>query len=308
MYKPNLLNTKIFISIVFSFLVLTTFSQSYKYIYYLDKDLSSISKEKAVIIGKGYVDNGSFILDCFLKITGNKIASATLTDSTLSTLHGMFTTYYDDMKIESAGNYFENEMDGVWKYWDTGGLLTDSMIYSHGIRLAYGMYKYYFLKPTLKQLVFNPTLKDTLNWYRYSFTDSLKNTFTEKEVGLKDGKEKIRFQVNFIGNRGLLKEYDSTGTVKSDSVFTRELQEANFVGGEDGWRNFLRKTLNPNVPVDNGAPDGKYTVIIKFIVNPDGTLEDIKPEMDPGYGMAAEAMRVLKNSSKFNFFKTKLIS
>ncbi len=294
------MNTKILATIIFSFLALKTVSQSYKFLYNLDKNLSSTSKEKAVIIGKGYESDGKLILDCFLKTTGNKILSATVKDSSLSTLHGMFKTYYDNMKIESAGNYFENDMEGVWKYWDKDGYLTDSVVYKNGVRVAYGKYEYYFVKPSIKQLLLNPYATSTLNWYSYNFTDSLKNTFTEKQVGIKDGKERIMFQADFMGNRGLLKEYDSTGAITAtDSVFTRKLQEAEFSSREDEWRNYLRKNLDPMVPVKNKAPAEKYTVVISFIVNPDGTISDIKAENDPGYGMVEEAIRVIKKSGKW---------
>jgi protein TonB len=72
------------------------------------------------------------------------------------------------------------------------------------------------------------------------------------------------------------------------------LVEPTFPGGEDAWRNYLRKTLDPTVPAVNNSPDGKYTIIMKFVVNPDGTLSEIKPDNDPGYGMVEEARRVLK--------------
>lgn len=290
---------KIFAGIVFLFLALRCECQNYKFVYYLDKDLSSVSKQKAEIIAKAYEQDGRLLLNCFLKSTGKMIITAGIKDSALSALHGIFRTYYEDMKIESEGNYNENEMDGIWKYWNTDGHLTDSMIYRQGIRVAYATYKYSFSKPGFKQLLLNPKLEDTLTWYRYTFTDSLKNTFLEKEVGVKNGKEKIIFQADFIGNRGLVKLYDSTGGVKTDSVFTRELLEAEFIGGEQAWRDFLRKNLNPMVLVDNHAPDGKYTVILKFIVYSDGTLGEIQAESDPGYGTVNEAIRVLKSSPKW---------
>ncbi len=293
-YKPKQLNTKILVTLIFSFFALKIFSQSYKFLYHLDKDLSSTSKEKAVIIGKAYEQDGKLILDCFLKTTEQKILSATVKDSTLSALHGMFKTYYDDMKLESAGFYVENDMDGVWKYWDKNGFLTDSMIYKNGIRIAYANYEYYFSKPTLEQFFFRDSLRSANYSYFYSFTDSLKNTFEEKQVSVINGKPKTDFEANFIGDRGLFKEYDSTGAVKADSVFTKKMQEAEFAGGEDEWRNFLRKTLNANVPANNNAPSGKYTIIMTFIVNPNGTLSNIKAESDPGYGMVEEAKRVLK--------------
>lgn len=291
---------KIVTCIVFLFLLaVRSESQDYKFVYYLDKDLSSVSEQKAEIIAKAYEQDGHLLLNCFLKSTGKMIITAGIKDSALSALHGIFRTYYEDMKIESEGNYNENEMDAVWKYWNTDGHLTDSMIYRQGIRVAYATYKYSFSKPTFKQLFLNPKLKDTLIWYRYSFTDSLKNTFTEKEVRFKDGKGKLDFEVTFIGERGLLKEYDSTGMVKTDSVFNRQLVEPVFPGGEDGWRNFLRTTLNANVPALNNAPEGKYTVIIGFYVDKNGLLDGIRPENDPGFGMAAEAIRVFKTSPKW---------
>ena len=299
MFKPKLLNIKIFAAIVFSFFTLKTLSQSYKFIYYLDKDLSSIAKEKAVIIGKGYEQNGSFILDCFLKATGKKIITATVKDSLLSELQGPFKTYYDNMKLESEGNYVESEMDGVWKYWNEDSLMTDSVVYSKGVRIAYANHQYYYSRPTLGQLFSTDRLKSTLYAYTYSFTDSLKNTFIEKNFIINNGKTRINYEVSFIGQRGLLKQYDSTGSVKTDSVFTKTQQEAEFAGGEDGWRNFLRTNLNANVPADNNAPSGKYTIIVRFIVNKLGILDDIKPENDPGYGMAKEAIRVVSKSGKW---------
>lgn len=288
------MRNKLFVCIFLIFLASRSESQNYKYIYYLDKDLSSVSKKNATIIAKAYEQDGHLLLDCFQKTTGKKIITAGIKDSALSALHGLFRTYYGDMKIESEGNYAENEMEGAWKYWDSTGHVTDSMIYMQGIRVAYASYKYGYSEPTIKQLLFHPDFKDTLIWYRYSFTDSLKNSFIEKEISITGGKEKTKFEANFIGERGLFREYDSTGAVKSDSVFSRQIVEPSFPGGEDGWRNFLRKTLDASVPAVNNSPDGKFTIIMRFTVNPDGTLGDIMAENDPGYGMVEEARRVLK--------------
>lgn len=293
------MRNRILTFIFFLLLAYKSNGQAYKYIYYLDKELNSVPRSEAVLIGKAYPYNGYLRIDCFLKTTEKLVLTATVKDSTLSTLHDLFRTYHDDMSVESEGNYFENDMDGVWKYWDKRGFLTDSAIYSRGVRTAYGNYEYHFNSPSPKQLAASPGLKDTLSSYRYSFTDSLKNRFTEKMVSVKDGTEKIGFEVSFTGERGLLKEYDSAGAVKTDSVFNRVLADASFSGGDYAWKNFLRKTLNPNIAALNNAPAGKYTVIMRFIVNPDGTLGEIKAENDPGYGMVEEGKRVLKMSPKW---------
>lgn len=75
--------------------------------------------------------------------------------------------------------------------------------------------------------------------------------------------------------------------------------QAGFPGGEDAWRDYLRRTLNANTPVDNGATAGKYTVIVKFVVSKDGSLSDIKCENDPGFGMCEEAVRVIKKTKNW---------
>lgn len=73
-------------------------------------------------------------------------------------------------------------------------------------------------------------------------------------------------------------------------------QAAEFPGKSQGWVKFLQKNLNPDVPTYKGAKAGKYTVILGFFVEPDGTLSDISILEDPGYGTGAEALRVMRLS------------
>ncbi|MFN8306286.1 MAG: energy transducer TonB [Ferruginibacter sp.] len=84
-----------------------------------------------------------------------------------------------------------------------------------------------------------------------------------------------------------------------NKVFTKVEVEAEFPGGQDAWRNYLQKNLNANVPMDNGASGGKYTVVVKFIVSRDGSLSDIQCENDPGFGMCQEAVRVIKKTKNW---------
>ena len=53
------------------------------------------------------------------------------------------------------------------------------------------------------------------------------------------------------------------------------------------------------MPIENGATSGKYTVIVSFVVDKEGTISDVQAENDPGYGTAAEAVRVIKKSNKW---------
>jgi len=79
-----------------------------------------------------------------------------------------------------------------------------------------------------------------------------------------------------------------------DKVFTVVQIPAEFPGGISAWSKYLERNLNRDLPVDNGAPPGKYTVIVSFIVDKNGGISDVVAENDPGYGTKAEAVRVIK--------------
>jgi hypothetical protein len=80
------------------------------------------------------------------------------------------------------------------------------------------------------------------------------------------------------------------------SQYIIEEIEAEFAGN---WGSFLSSNLDPNLAEENGAPSGTYTVIVRFIVSKDGEVSEIVAESDPGYGMAREAIRVIKKSGRW---------
>ncbi len=77
-------------------------------------------------------------------------------------------------------------------------------------------------------------------------------------------------------------------------IFEKVEIEASFKGGEAAWRKYLERNLNPNVPIDNGAPEGLYTVYVQFVVSKDGSISDVRALTNHGYGMEAEAVKVIK--------------
>lgn len=66
------------------------------------------------------------------------------------------------------------------------------------------------------------------------------------------------------------------------------------------WIKFLERNLNGQVAVDNNAPAGRYTVIMQFVVDVDGSVSDIKPLTNIGYGLEQEAIRVLKKAKRWD--------
>jgi GldM C-terminal domain/Gram-negative bacterial TonB protein C-terminal len=88
-------------------------------------------------------------------------------------------------------------------------------------------------------------------------------------------------------------------TSSGKRIFEKVEIEASFSGGEIGWRKFLEQKLNANVPVDNGAPSGRYTVIVQFVVDRQGNIRDVKALTKHGYGMEAEVMRIIRIGPKW---------
>ncbi len=96
-------------------------------------------------------------------------------------------------------------------------------------------------------------------------------------------------------------ESKGTGIIKAPSqeddkevIFTVVQIPAQFPGGLPAWTRYLQTHLNSSLPVENGAPPAKYTVVVSFIVDKTGKISDVQAENDPGYGTKEEAIRVIK--------------
>jgi protein TonB len=83
---------------------------------------------------------------------------------------------------------------------------------------------------------------------------------------------------------------------KEDEIRAIVQVQAKYVGN---WEKFLLRNLNAEIPIDNGAPPGRYTAIIQFVVDLDGTVSDVKALTSHGYGIEEEAVRVLRKAAKW---------
>ena len=105
-----------------------------------------------------------------------------------------------------------------------------------------------------------------------------------------------------IKDEGIVTPVEPTGTGKVEAppeedynkVFTSVQIVAEFPGGQAAWAKYLLRNLNSQTPSENGAPPGKYTVVLNFIVDKTGAISDVTAENDPGFGTKEEAIRVLK--------------
>lgn len=76
-------------------------------------------------------------------------------------------------------------------------------------------------------------------------------------------------------------------------------KEAVYPGGAQGWLQYMTSHFRSDVAGKNNAPSGRYTVVLHFLVNKDGTVSDVEAENDPGYGTVEEAIRTIKYSGKW---------
>ncbi len=95
-------------------------------------------------------------------------------------------------------------------------------------------------------------------------------------------------------------ESKGTGVVEApkqeedyDKVFTSVQIEAEFPGGKEAWKKYLERNLNSSLPSEQGAPAGKYTVMVNFLVDKNGNISDVQADPSP-YGTREEAIRVIK--------------
>jgi protein TonB len=86
---------------------------------------------------------------------------------------------------------------------------------------------------------------------------------------------------------------------EEDKVFTKVENEAEFPGGNAAWARYVQKNLDGFNPADEGAPPGKYNVIVRFIVSKDGSISDVQSETKFGYGMEEKAINCIKKGPKW---------
>lgn len=84
-------------------------------------------------------------------------------------------------------------------------------------------------------------------------------------------------------------------------IWTKVEIDAEFPGGIKKWLQFLERNCNGQVASDNGAPAGRHTVVLKFVVDETGTVSNIQPLTKLGYGMEEEAIRVLNKAAKMKW-------
>lgn len=214
--------------------------------------------------------------------------------------HGVEIWYHPDGGLKSKGAYVNGKKQDTWLAYDRKGRLRDSATYADGK-----------LRGTRLQWHDNGRLSDStefdwagngvqVSWYRDGAVASA-------GLWVSDTLRRGRWQYYHPNGELLaIEEYKDgklTGSACFDSTGKRlekcEQKEATFAGGPEAWRKYLERNLKATVPVDNGAKPGTYTVVVQFMVNTDGSIEDIKPMTKHGYGMEEEVVRIIEKGPRW---------
>lgn len=242
--------------------------------------MRSVTKNEALIVGRGVNTSDGIRVDFFEAKTGSKLFTADFTDSTLNFMNGKNIEYDTKGKPIHSASYKNNILHGLMQKWDAAGRMTDSINYIDGILTDNTKFSY-----TREGQLIEKT-----------FIDSVKNKMTVTYFDPEVGKTS---EALFVGNLGVWNHYKNGNIVSSDSIFTRELKDASYPGGPDAWRRHLEKNLDAFTPVRNGAPVGTYNVIIQFAIDAEGKISNITPLTQIGYGLEEEAVKVIKSSGKW---------
>src|SRR6188768_4049839 len=85
-----------------------------------------------------------------------------------------------------------------------------------------------------------------------------------------------------------------------NKIFEKVEIEASFPGGTAAWRKYLEKNLRAEIATENGAPAGTYTVNVRFVVDKEGNISDVRALTSHGYGIEDEAVRAIKKGPRWS--------
>jgi len=94
------------------------------------------------------------------------------------------------------------------------------------------------------------------------------------------------------GDKGIIEDKPNKETGPAETVDIDARYDGN-------WKKFLETNLDGEVPVNNGAPAGRYSVVIRFVVDTDGGISGVTPLTAHGYGLEEEGVRVIKKAKKW---------
>lgn len=213
----------------------------------------------------------------------------------------LYSNYAAEVYVESynpvKNNPVRNISSDVELEIDTNGYVSNSVFRGNLTKKEINKMNYYF--STLYNLYPYDTGKgkqtSTIKLRIYSEIDTTLDHVMFTKINGKDtlNEKKLTFVEYKCFVINLAYESDSAFANRKNSLSIVE-KEAEFPGGQQAWAKYLTRNLNGQIPSNKGAPPGIYRVVVSFFVDKDGKVTSVSADNDPGYGMAQEAIRVIK--------------
>ena len=273
------MRNKILFSLIFTCLYVQAFSQAKTYIYYFDPHLNSIEKSKSELTGRGTFVNGLLNMDVKENVTNRTVLVVHFTDTTLNEYQGLYQAFYLNGRKNIEGMYEKGNMNGVWIQWDSSGRVIDSTTYDQG-QMKDSTRLYYYASGLLMT---------------HDFTDAIND---KKIVTNYNDSGRLVSEIRFTGQTGVRKSFKN-GAVLLDTLYSRREDEATFPGGDYAWSLLIKKTLENHI--DELIADGKSgTCTIRFIIEKDGSVNDVEAKTMKGTKLSKVAINAIKHGPKWN--------
>jgi uncharacterized protein len=177
-------------------------------------------------------------------------------DTVSNTLHGKYISYYLNGKVESKGQFTDNETSGVWEfYYETGALKMRGILFKGA---NYGMWEYFFEngKKSMEGIIYGKNREgEWKSYYENGHLKEIGEYKANKRTGLwksyfEDGvaKGKIEYENDF----GTYIEYYHSGKIYAEGP-----KNGNRMVGH--WRYFAEDgTLQSEGDYSNGKKHGNW--------------------------------------------------
>lgn len=188
---------------------------------------------------------------------------------------------------------------------NTGKLSVTAHFPDSSLSFFEGMYTEYYTSGQTKQEGNYEKGVQQGNWFLWDST-GLKNFTILFEKGKQISVTRYFYEKGILnsmsvqdstGVETMFVMYDKKGNeIKDDRVFNMVEVKPVFLEGRKTFQNYVIQHINSGIPISRGAPRGHYLVATNFIIEKNGQVSNVKYETVEGYGMEAEAVRVIKES------------
>lgn len=257
------------------------------YYYVITEHKDSVWDQKAY-----YISTARLARECFYR------------DEACSILHGNYKSFDVDGHLTEMGNYVNGKKEGQWLGFDDKGSMVDSSMYVNG-----------HLKGVRMNWYSNGFASDSMNFdgggngVQISYYDdgapATAGRWTQDT--LRKGRWKYFYRdgttkatVDYVDGKVAVCNCFTEKGEAIDTALCRE-KEAKPAGDINGWIKFLQKSLYTIVEnlASKGVKAGSYTVMIKFMIDEDGTVTNLSPVTRWGHGIEEEVIKAMKQAPKW---------